>query len=105
MKSDFFERVYQVVSQIPRGKVLSYGQVARLAGKARACRAVGWALHRNPHPGEQIPCHRVVYQDGRLSPAFAFGGEQVQKRLLEAEGITFTPDGRVDMARHNNGLE
>ncbi len=93
----FFERVYNVVVQIPRGKVLSYGDVARLAGSPRSARQVGWALHVNPRPGE-IPCHRVVFKDGTVSSGFAFGGPQVQRAMLEAEGVEFSADGAIDMS-------
>jgi len=70
---------------------MSYGQVAALAGFPRCARQVGFALHQNPSQ-EEIPCHRVVFKDGSLSPAFAFGGENVQRRLLEGEGVTFNGD-------------
>ena len=55
-------------------------------------------MHVNPDP-EHIPCYRVVTKDGRLSPAFAFGGENRQRVLLEREGVEFGEDGRVDMGR------
>ena len=97
--TEFTKRIYEVVREIPTGFVLTYGQVARLAGNPRGARGVGFALHRNPEPGV-IPCHRVVFRDGSLTDGFAFGGPDVQRRLLEAEGVTFTEDGRVDMARH-----
>ena len=90
----FFEKVYEVVKTIPRGKVASYGTVAALAGNKRMARQVGWALHVNPSP-ETVPCYRVVFTDGRLSPAFAFGGENAQKALLKKEGIEFDKKGRV----------
>ena len=61
--------------------------------------AVGWALRRNPSPGAEIPCHRVVNREGRLAPAFAFGGPGAQRDLLEAEGVPFFADGRVDLKR------
>ena len=93
-----FDEFYKVVKAIPRGKVASYGMVARLAGFPRCARHVGYALHQNPDP-KNIPCHRVVFKDGSLSPAFAFGGENVQRGLLLAEGITFI-DGKVDMEKH-----
>lgn len=86
MKNNFFKAVYEVVKMIPRGRVATYGQIARLCGNPRASRAVGYALHVNPYPGE-VPCHRVVDRTGRLAPAFAFGGPQIQKQLLEAEGV------------------
>ena len=96
--TELSRRIYEAVRQIPRGSVMSYGQVARLAGNPGAARAVGFALHRNQEPGV-IPCHRVVFADGRLTGGFAFGGEGVQRRLLEEEGVEFLPDGRVDMER------
>lgn len=97
-QKSFFDAVYQVVCRIPRGRVTSYGQVALLCGNPRAARAVGWALHQNPRPGE-IPCHRVVNRAGRLAPEFAFGGEQEQRRMLESEQVPFLPDGRVDLEK------
>lgn len=99
MSKGFFERVYEVVRRIPAGKVATYGQIARMCGNARMSRQVGWALHVNPEPYE-IPCHRVVTRDGRLSPAFAFGGVNVQRQLLEAENITFVNDDHVDITKH-----
>ena len=96
--NEFTKRIYGVVRQIPRGRVASYGQVAALAGNPRGARGVGFALHRNPQPGV-IPCHRVVFKDGSVCTGFAFGGPQVQRRMLEEEGVVFLPDGRVDMAR------
>lgn len=95
MQKPTFERIYDVVKQIPYGKVATYGQVAALAGSKRWARVVGYALHANPDP-ENIPCYRVVNRFGEVSKAFAFGGENRQIELLEAEGIEFI-DGRVDM--------
>ena len=92
-----FERIYEAVKQIPCGKVATYGQVALMAGNPRWSRVVGYALHVNPAPGI-IPCHRVVNREGRLAPAFAFGGADAQRALLEAEGIVFRADGTVDLA-------
>lgn len=83
-----YQRIYDVVKQIPRGRVATYGQVAVLAGNPRWSRVVGFALHVNPEQ-QNIPCHRVVNRMGEVSPAFAFGGENEQIRLLEAEGIEF----------------
>ena len=99
MQENFYRAVYAAVRRIPAGKVATYGQIAMLAGSPRASRIVGGALHRNPEPGK-TPCHRVVFRDGSLAPGFAFGGPGAQRALLEAEGVTFLPDGRVDMARH-----
>ena len=97
-EKSFFDKVYDMVCRIPRSKVTSYGQVALLCGNPRGARAVGWALHQNPRPGE-IPCHRVVNREGRLAPEFAFGGEQEQRRLLEDEQVPFLPDGRVNLTK------
>ncbi len=94
-----FERIYEVVKGIPKGKVMTYGQVALLAGNPRWARVVGYALHVNPEPGI-IPCHRVVNREGRVAPGFAFGGTDAQRMLLEGEGITFLENGLVDMEKH-----
>lgn len=102
---DTFARIYDVVRQIPRGRVATYGQVAVLAGNARWARVVGYALHANPEPGT-IPCHRVVDRNGRLAPAFAFGGEDAQRRLLAEEDVTTREDGTVDLSVYLwNGLK
>ena len=102
MKENSFQKIYIVVRRIPRGRVASYGQVARLAGNPRWARVVGYALHVNPFPGI-VPCHRVVNREGRLAPAFAFGGAAVQKELLEREGVeAVNKDGLyyVDMEKY-----
>ena len=93
----FFQEVYKIVRQIPEGKVATYGQIAAMCGNPRCSRAVGYALHVNPEPGV-IPCHRVVNREGRLAPAFAFGGADVQKTLLEREGVTVRADGTIDLS-------
>lgn len=94
-----FEKIYEAVKTIPRGRVATYGQVAMLAGNPRWARVVGYALHVNPKPGE-IPCHRVVNREGKTSVAFAFGGEDMQRQLLEDEGIVFESDGTVDLDKY-----
>ena len=93
-----YERIYAVVRSIPRGTVATYGQVAEMAGNPRMSRAVGNALHKNPDP-EHIPCYRVVNFRGELSGAFAFGGKDVQKKLLEADGIEVV-NGTVDLKKY-----
>ena len=95
----FFQQVYEIVKQIPLGKVTTYGTIARLVGKPRASRQVGWALHVNPEPFV-TPCHRVVNREGKLSGAFAFGGKDIQRDLLVDEGITFVNDDTVDLTLH-----
>lgn len=92
-----FEKIYEVVKQIPKGNVATYGQVAALAGNRRWARVVGYALHANPSPDE-IPCYRVVNREGRLSEAFAFGGGNRQQDLLEQDGIEVV-DGKVDLKK------
>ena len=94
-----FEEIYNAVKQIPLGKVATYGQIAAMIGHPRASRVVGYALHVNPEPGI-IPCHRVVNRFGRLAPAFAFGGQEIQKALLESEGITVNEDFTVDLDKY-----
>ena len=91
-----FDKIYNAVCLIPKGKVATYGQVALKAGNPRWARVVGYALHNNPAPGV-IPCHRVVNKQGKIAEAFAFGGGEAQRALLEAEGVTFLPDGSIDL--------
>lgn len=92
------KRIYEAVKKIPAGKVATYGQVAAMAGNPKMSRAVGNALHKNPDP-ENIPCFRVVNSKGELSGAFAFGGENEQKKRLEADGIK-VEDGMVELSRY-----
>ncbi len=94
-----FEKIYEVVKRIPKGCVATYGWVAAEAGNPRWSRVVGYALHVNPDPST-IPCHRVVNREGKTSAAFAFGGEDMQRSLLEGEGIVFSADGTVDLNRY-----
>ncbi len=95
----FYDVVYEKVKQIPKGKVATYGQIAILCGSPRAARAVGYALHANPDPGP-IPCHRVVNRFGYLAPGFAFGGKEVQKKLLNDEGVFVDEDFCVDLEKY-----
>lgn len=97
-KESAFEKIYEVVRQIPKGRVATYGQVAALAGNRHWARVVGYALHVNPDPGH-IPCHRVVNRLGEVSSAFAFGGGNRQIELLEAEGVSLA-DGVVDLKKY-----
>ena len=89
-----FEKVYAIVSKIPRGKVLTYKKVAQLSGLTNP-RIVGFALHANKNP-KDIPCHRVVKSDGTLAKGYAFGGPIKQKKNLEKEGIIFLENGKID---------
>ncbi len=94
-----FEKIYDVVSRIPKGKVATYGLVARMAGNPRWSRVVGYALHNNPAPGV-IPCHRVVNREGKVAEGFAFGGSAIQRKMLEDEGIVFEADGHIDLEKY-----
>lgn len=87
----FFEQVYAVVEKIPRGKVISYGQIARLLGRPRAAREVGWAMRCCP---DGLPWQRVVMSDGSIRGSVY---AELRRALLENEGVAFLPDGRVDM--------
>lgn len=94
-----FKKIYDVVSRIPKGKVATYGLVARMAGNPRWSRVVGYALHNNPAPGV-IPCHRVVNREGKVAESFAFGGSDIQRKMLEDEGIVFEADGHIDLEKY-----
>lgn len=89
----FAERVYEVVGQIPNGRVMTYGQIAALCGAARAARIVGGIAHFGP---EELPWHRVVNKSGGLAGAFP-GGRSEQARRLEEEGVVIAEDFSVDV--------
>ena len=92
----FKERVYKVLRQVPKGKVVTYGQLARLAGNRKAARAVGVLMRINddvPH----TPCHRVVASDGSLTGYSGKGGINSKRKMLIIEGVSFKKD-RVDLS-------
>ncbi|MBI2404811.1 MGMT family protein [Candidatus Gottesmanbacteria bacterium] len=93
----FRERVYQITKQIPKGKVATYGQIARLVGSPKAARAVGLFMKTNPN-APTIPCHRVVASTGKLTGYSAGNGISTKKELLLSEGVLFASD-RVDIGR------
>lgn len=98
--SDFdnwVKAVWQVVAGIPRGHVLTYGEVARLAGMSRAARRVSMAMRRAPR-GMQLPWHRVINAQGKISFPPDSSGYQRQKELLEQEGVVFL-NGKIDLER------
>ena len=98
-QTSFFERVYDLVEQIPKGRVTTYGQVASLLGVSRGARAVGWALRVLPASRQStVPWHRVVGAGGRISSR-AGSGPAEQRRRLRAEGVRFQR-GRIDLQRH-----
>ena len=90
-REDFFERVWELVAEIPDGRVATYGQLADMLGYPRHARLAGAALHHAP---QGLPCHRVVSADGRCSPHWP-----QQKTLLMGEGVSFLPNGKADIAR------
>jgi methylated-DNA-protein-cysteine methyltransferase-like protein len=92
-----FDKIYNFVKKIPEGKVMTYGQVAKEL-EIKDVRKVGWALHANK--SSDVPCHRVVNKEGRLAKNFAFDGEVEQQRRLESEGIVFTKNLYVDLAKY-----
>ena len=92
-QKSFEEQVYDLVEEIPRGKVSTYGQLAFLLGFPRRARMVGRSLSHAPEE-RQLPCHRVVNARGGTAP-----GWPRQRQLLEREGVPLLPDGRVDLAR------
>ena len=92
----FFERVYQVVLQIPPGRVSTYGAIAAYLGSPGAARMVGWAMNQSHSHPEFIPAHRVVNRIGLLSGKHHFGGPRVMQELLESEGVRVENDRVVD---------
>ncbi len=91
-----YDRIYAVVQRIPRGRVATYGQVAQLAGLAGHARQVGYALHALDD-GARVPWHRVINARGGVSPRSLPGWDQVQRQLLEREGVAFDAAGRVSL--------
>jgi len=96
VSSGFYERVYEVVARIPRGRVATYGQIAHHLGMPQGARAVGWAMRQCPG---SLPWHRVVNAQGGLSKGAHPEYCPLQRSLLEEEGVSFLADGRVELAR------
>ncbi len=94
-----YRRIYAVVRRIPRGRVATYGQIATLAGLPGHARQVGYALHALPE-ADDVPWHRVINAQGRVSPRSAPGWDDVQRQFLEAEGVSFDGSGRMLLARY-----
>jgi methylated-DNA-protein-cysteine methyltransferase related protein len=86
LEASFFERVYDIVKQIPYGKVTSYGAIAKVLGTAKSARMVGWAMNAS-HGKEDIPAHRVVNRNGLLTGKLHFDGTNLMQQLLENEGV------------------
>jgi methylated-DNA-protein-cysteine methyltransferase-like protein len=98
LETNIFQKFYHIVCTIPPGRVATYGQVAILAGKPHSARMVGWAL-ANLSPEDDVPWHRVVNAMGKISLPRGQGYE-VQRALLEAEGIHFGPHDHIDLERY-----
>jgi len=96
----FYRLVYRLVRRVPRGKVVTYGQVAAILGHPRAARAVGTALHHLPKPlARVVPWQRVVNAAGRISIRGDVVRPDLQRDLLESEGIVFR-GGRIDLGTY-----
>ena len=93
------DKVYAILKTIPAGNVMTYGQVAERLGNKNLARTVGNILHDNPDPAN-IPCHRVVNAKGKVAEHYAFGGAEAQRAKLEAEGIVFEQNGRIDLKKY-----
>jgi methylated-DNA-protein-cysteine methyltransferase-like protein len=102
MKRDasFFDLVFQVVKLIPKGRVTSYGAIARYLGAARSARMVGWAMNQTHLVAEKLPAHRVVNSAGLLTGKHHFKDEMEMQRLLEKEGIKVKDDQVVDFKKY-----
>jgi methylated-DNA-protein-cysteine methyltransferase-like protein len=97
-KSDNYSRIYAVVRRIPRGRVATYGQVARIAGLPGHARQVGYALH-SMATDRPVPWHRVVNARGEISPRSEIGSDLIQRQLLEREGVVFNDADRLLLSR------
>lgn len=95
----FFEKVYQIVRQIPPGKVTSYGAIAKYLGAARSARMVGWAMNSS-HNLPDVPAHRVVNRSGLLTGKHHFEGTNLMQQLLENEGIIVKDNKIVNFKVH-----
>jgi methylated-DNA-protein-cysteine methyltransferase-like protein len=94
--ADSYQRIYKTVKRVPRGRVATYGQIATLAGLDGHARQVGYALHSLPDRSD-IPWHRVINAKGDISQRNAGDSHELQRMLLEEEGVAFSVDGRVDL--------
>jgi len=95
----FPERVYAIVLAVPAGRVITYGAIAAVLGDPRKARQVGWAMAATPERQPSIPAHRVITARGELAAGAHFGGYYAWRARLEAEGVHFLENGRVDLDR------
>ncbi len=98
-RKNFFQKVYEVVCQIPYGKVTTYGTIAEYIGSKSSARMVGWALNNTKYNLNNIPAHRVVNRNGLLTGKLYFGGTNTMKTLLENEGIKIKNDKIIDFEK------
>lgn len=99
-RSPLYESIYALVRQIPVGQVATYGQIAELVGLYGRARVVGYALFRVP-PDSDIPWQRVINAQGMVSQSpLRQGGDDLQRMLLEQEGVTFDAQGRINLQRY-----
>ncbi|MEN9525899.1 MAG: hypothetical protein RLZZ256_1283 [Bacteroidota bacterium] len=96
----FFEAVFEVVRQIPKGKVTSYGAIAEALGTKGSARMVGWAMNQSHFVKPAVPAHRVVNRQGRLSGKMHFSPPERMQELLEKEGIQVVEDQIIDFQKH-----
>ena len=99
MEKDFFQRVYEVVKQIPYGRITTYGAIAKKIGAPKSARMVGYALNAS-HLNEEIPAHRVVNRKGLLTGKHHFQGTNLMQQLLENEGVEVVDNQIVDFEKH-----
>jgi methylated-DNA-protein-cysteine methyltransferase-like protein len=99
MTSPAYERIWSVVRRIPRGRVATYGQIAELAGMEGHARQVGYAMHALPSKSN-VPWHRVINSRGEVSPRTSGDSHELQRMLLEAEGIVFDLRGRCELKKY-----
>ena len=97
--NDFFQLVYEVARHIPKGKITSYGAIAKYLGSARSSRMVGWAMNGSHAQKKYVPAHRVVNRTGALTGKMHFETPTLMRELLEMENIQFNGDV-VDMKKH-----
>ena len=96
---NFYERAYAFIRRVPRGKVVTYGQVAACLGAPRSSRAVGYAL-RALSADHDVPWHRVVNHRGQISPRYPAESPMLQRLLLEDEGVRFDTQSRIDLSTY-----
>lgn len=99
MKENFFKKVYNIVREIPEGRVTSYGEIAKYLGSIKSARVVGWAMNA-AHKDKSIPAHRVVNSKGLLTGKHHFSGSNLMQNLLESEGIVIKNNQIINFKKH-----